>query len=177
MVLKTTLNGDRIPICRVEDLEITLVSPDLPVRVRLPTKDEHQWRSLSEVRAAEVQCMQLALALLARHESEMYITIETDRHRISSRYNQHDPTFQSRSSSTVRKHLEECERIFPSTTKASPKKDDNVRTRHSSDRSVRNKSIESSRPIHLPSDRYYRTNDEHQSRKSVRHVQSKNHVQ
>lgn len=180
MVLKNTLNGDRIPICRVEDLEITLVSPDLPVRVRLPTKDEHQWRSLSEVRAAEVQCMQLALALLARHESEMYVTIEADRHRISylqSNYNQHEQTSKTRSSSTVRKHLEECERIFPSTTKISPK----VRSRHSSDRTLRQNSVEtsgtrSSIPFHAPSDRYYRTSDEHQSRKSLRHVQSKNNV-
>ncbi len=56
MVLKNTLNGDKIPICRVEDLEITLVSPDLPVKVRLSADSEHQWRSLSEVRAAEIQC-------------------------------------------------------------------------------------------------------------------------
>ena len=79
MVLKNTLNGDKIPICRVEDLEITLVSPDLPVKVRLPAKGESQWRFLSEVRAAEVQCMQLSLALLARHESEMYVTIEAEK--------------------------------------------------------------------------------------------------
>ena len=172
MVLKNTLNGDRIPICRVEDLEITLVSPDLPVRVRLPTKDEHQWRSLSEVRAAEVQCMQLALALLARHESEMYVTIEADRHRISylqSNYNQHEQTSKTRS---VRKHLEECEKIFPSTNKSSPKKDVNVRSRHSSDRTVRQNSVETSRtksstPFHAPSDRYYRTTDEHQSKNNV----------
>lgn len=164
MVLKNTLNGDRIPICRVEDLEITLVSPDLPVRVRLPQKDEHQWRSLSEVRAAEVQCMQLSLALLARHESEMYVTIEADRNRISSlqsTYNQHEQPSKTRSASctTVQKHLEECEKIFSNNS-------------HSSSKNLsRQSSVDTNRTktSHEPSDRYYRSVDSRTSTKSARH--------
>ncbi|CAF3370219.1 unnamed protein product [Rotaria sp. Silwood1] len=116
MVLKTTLNGDKIPICRVEDLEVTLVSADLPIKVRLPTKSEHMWRSLSEVRAAEIQCMQLALALLARHESEMYITTETQRNTknyLESTYNQQlRATNSHQSSDAIKKHIEECEKVF-----------------------------------------------------------------
>jgi hypothetical protein len=122
MVLKNTLNGDKIPICRVEDLEITLVSPDLPVKVRLPTKSEHQWRSLSEIRAAEVQCMQLSLALLARHESEMYVTIEAEKNTtnyLQTTYNQEERKNKSYQSSDVRiKHLEECEKVFGNPTKS-----------------------------------------------------------
>ena len=124
--MKSTLNGDRIPICRVEDLEITLVSPDLPVRVRLPSRGDDLWRSLSEVRAAEIQCMQLALALLARHESEMYVTIEEDKDkdkeegpntRISqnyqSDYNDEQRAFRTQQSSDiVKKHMEDCEKVF-----------------------------------------------------------------
>jgi len=58
MVLKSVLNGDKIPICRTDDLEITLVNPDLPIRVKLPVGD-NSWRFLPEIRAAEVQCIQL----------------------------------------------------------------------------------------------------------------------
>lgn len=120
MVLKSTLNGDKIPICRVDDLEITLVNPDLPVRVRLPTNGEHKWRSLSEVRAAEVQCMQLSLALLARHESEMYVTREAQKNMIDypeTTYNQEHRSLKSRqTSSVVKKHLEECEKVFGANT-------------------------------------------------------------
>ncbi|CAF2370973.1 unnamed protein product [Rotaria sp. Silwood2] len=116
MVLKSTLNGDKIPICRVEDLEVTLVSADLPVKVRLPTRNEHIWRSLSEVRAAEIQCMQLSLALLARHESEMYVTTETPRNTkkyLESTYNQQLRTTNShKSSNAIKKHIEECEKVF-----------------------------------------------------------------
>ncbi len=122
MVLKTTLNGDKIPICRVEDLEITLVSPDLPVKIRLPTKSEHVWRSLSEVRAAEVQCMQLSLALLARHESEMYVTIEAEKNTtnyLQSNYNQKERTHKTQQTTdAIKKHLEECEEVFGYNTKS-----------------------------------------------------------
>ena len=90
MVLRTTLNGDRVPICRVDNLEITLVTPDLPVRVKMPVS-ENSWRSLSQIRAAELQCMQIPLALLSRHESEGYVTIEAEKNTTSylqSNYNQ-----------------------------------------------------------------------------------------
>lgn len=114
--MKSTINGDKIPICRVEDLEITLVTPDLPVKVRLPTKSELSWHSLSEVRAAEVQCMQLSLALFARHESEMYVTNETQNlaeYYTQSNYNETLASNDSRrSSNSIKKHLEECERVF-----------------------------------------------------------------
>lgn len=78
LVFNRILNGDQIPLCRVDDLEISLVSPDLSVRVKLPTTNS-KWRSLPEIRAAEVQCMQLSLALLARHESEMYVNTDFDK--------------------------------------------------------------------------------------------------
>ncbi|UJR15894.1 hypothetical protein I4U23_002818 [Adineta vaga] len=116
MVLKSTLNGDKVPICRVEDLEVTLISPDFPLRVRLPTRNEHSWHSLSEVRAAEVQCMQLALALLARHESEMYVSIDAKQNKTNhsqSTYNQEQRSHRSRQSTDIRKrHVEECEKVF-----------------------------------------------------------------
>ncbi len=128
MVLKNTLNGDKIPICRVEDLEITLVGPDLPVKVRLPTKSEHLWRSLSEVRAAEVQCMQLSLALLARHESEMYVTIEADKNTtnyLQSNYHQEQRGQKPRQTTdAIKKHLEECEKVFGTNTKPRSKVED-----------------------------------------------------
>jgi hypothetical protein len=125
MVLKNTLNGDKIPICRVEDMEITLVSPDLPVKVKLPTRNEQIWRSLSEVRAAEVQCMQLSLALLARHESEMYVTIEADKNAsnyLQTNYNRQQRSFKARQpSAMVRQHRDECERTFRAPSSATTK--------------------------------------------------------
>ena len=201
MVLKNTLNGDRIPICRVEDLEITLVSPDLPVKVRLPRKDEHQWRSLSEVRAAEVQCMQLSLALLARHESEMYVTIEADRNRVSSlqsTYNQHEQPSKTRSSATaVQKHLDECEKIFSDNSRSLSTTSKELPRQKSSDmhrvvqsttmtgKSLpRQNSADTNKTVsHAPSDRYHRSSDSRsvaeQPRKSVRHsshaISSSNH--
>lgn len=170
MVLKTTLNGDKIPICRVEDLEITLVSPDLPVKVRLPTKNEQVWRSLSEVRVAEVQCMQLALALLARHESEMYITIGADNNSTNSHQErQSQRTHQL--SDARRKHLEECQKVFGSTNNNGKMKvDDDMysyesrerqqqqqQVRHTSTRAS-DEAVRLSKPAsHLTSDRLYRT--------------------
>ncbi|CAF1068165.1 unnamed protein product [Adineta ricciae] len=116
LVLKNTLNGDKVPICRVDDLEVTLISPDFPLRVRLPGRSEHSWHSLSEVRAAEVQCMQLALALLARHESEMYVSIDAEKkstNRSHSTYNQEQRSHRSRQADEIRrKHVEECEKVF-----------------------------------------------------------------
>jgi len=110
MVLKTVLNGDRIPMCRVEDLEVSLATPDLPIKVKLPTGD-YPWRSLSEFRAAEVQCMQLCLALLARHESEMYVTIEDEKNIsnfLQSNSNHEERVINSRrTSDTTKKHIEE----------------------------------------------------------------------
>ena len=78
MVFRAVLSGDRVPICNVKDLEIKLVSPDISVPVKLPAT-ETPWRSFSEIRAAEVQCMQFTLALLSRHESEVYITVDYDK--------------------------------------------------------------------------------------------------
>ena len=116
MVLKSTLNGYKIPICRVEDLEITLVSPDLPVKVRLPDREEAVWRSCAELRAAEVQCMQLALALLARHESGVYVTNEEEkntRNDLESNYNEEQGALHTgQSSRSLRKYREECEKVF-----------------------------------------------------------------
>jgi hypothetical protein len=116
MVLKNTLNGNKIPICRVEDLEITLVSPNLSARVKLPSRNEQAWRSLSEVRAAEVQCMQLSLALLARHESEMYVSLEGKAQRedyTPSDYNGEQCLATGhQQTSLIRKHIQDCERVF-----------------------------------------------------------------
>jgi hypothetical protein len=180
MVLKNTLNGDKIPICRVEDLEITLVSPDLAIRVRLPTKGEQQWRSVSEVRAAEIQCMQLSLALLARHESEMYVTIEAEKNTtnyLQSSYNQDQRTTKSRQpSEAIKKHLEECEKVFSTNTKSKSKTADDSNSYYSSDNLTKSSAIsgktlpkqsstehhESSKSSrnhasHAASDKYYRT--------------------
>lgn len=168
MVLKATLNGDKIPICRVEDLEITLVSPDLPVKVRLPT-NEQLWRSLSEVRAAEVQCMQLALALLARHESEMYVTMGDDTAPTNSY--QEQQSHRSHQISDVRKkHLEECGKVFGSYPKM--KVDDDMysyesrekqqRFHQTSSRSMDEPARLSRHSSHSTSDRSYRsTHDRH----------------
>ncbi|CAF1283487.1 unnamed protein product, partial [Didymodactylos carnosus] len=106
LMLKSILNGDQVPICRTADLEITLVSPNIPVQVRLPVTQEHYWRTLSEVRAAELQCMQLSLALLVRHESEVHVNNDSgyngDQTMVKSK--QHAGEFQ--------KHIDECEQIF-----------------------------------------------------------------
>ena len=143
MVLKNTLNGNKIPICRVEDLEITLVSPDFPVKVRLPTKNDHQWRSVSEIRAAEIQCMQLALALLARHESEMYVTSGAERttaNYLQSYSNDEDQRQKSREIVDVRKkHLEDCEKVFGNSTKG--KIDDDMYPYQSTEKQSRNSTI------------------------------------
>jgi hypothetical protein len=144
MVLKSTLNGDKIPICRVEDLEITLVGPDLPVKVRLPTKSEHIWRSLPEVRAAEVQCMQLALALLARHESEMYVTREAEKNTaydLQTNYNQSHRSH--RPSDVMKKHVEECEKIFGNNNsiKSNSRTNDDLRAVQSTERQIRSLTV------------------------------------
>ena len=121
MVLKHTLNGDKIPICRVEDQEITLVSPDLPVRIRLPV-GEPTWRSLPEIRAAERQCMLLSIALLSRHESEMFVTIESEKNTtnyLQTNYEREQrallavqPSVAARSSSdTGKKHSDESDKL------------------------------------------------------------------
>jgi hypothetical protein len=147
MVLKSTLNGDKIPICRVEDHEITLVGPDLPVKVRLPIKSEHIWRSLPEVRAAEVQCMQLSLALLARHESEMYVTIEAEKNTtnsLQSNYNQEKRyTKSQRSSDAIKKHLEECEKVFGNHVSSKSKTHDDKRSVQSTTRQFNNLTLAS----------------------------------
>lgn len=125
--MKAILRGDRLPICRVEDLEITLVSPDLNVRVRLPSRADDIWHSLSEVRAAEIQCMQLRLALLDRHESEMYVSIEEEKkskdYTSNSDYNDEQRTFtDQQTSDALKKHLEECEKVFGSSENQSTRR-------------------------------------------------------
>jgi len=112
MVFKSILNGDRIPICSVNDLEVALVNLDLPVRVRVPIGD-HTWHSLPEVRAAEVQCMQLSLSLLSRHESEIYVRIETEKDtsnylRSNSNHEQKRLVNSRRTSDPIKKHIEEA---------------------------------------------------------------------
>ena len=77
LVFKHILNGDQIPLCCIDDLEVFLIPSNVSVRVKLPTNDS-TWDSLPEIRAAQVQCMQLSLALLARHESEMYVTTDLE---------------------------------------------------------------------------------------------------
>ncbi|CAF0751736.1 unnamed protein product [Didymodactylos carnosus] len=171
LVLKSVLNGDKVPICRTQDLEITLVSPDIPVQVRLPTKQEHYWRTLSEVRAAELQCMQLALALLARHESEMYINNE-------SGYNGDLSMIQStQNPEELKKHIEECERIFASP--AAKTKSGDTLTRKPTD--SRNKSTNvinpplassnetTGQPIHATSDKLYKSSNTSQQTVNQKH--------
>jgi len=127
MVFKTVLNGDRIPMCRVEDLEVSLTTPDLPVKVKLPTGD-HTWRSLSEFRAAEVQCMQLSLALLARYESETYVTIEDEKNTsnfLQSNSNHEERSIHSRQTpDTTKKHIEEYQESFDNQLSISKRQND-----------------------------------------------------
>jgi hypothetical protein len=127
MVLKNMLNGDKIPICRIEDLEVTLVNRTLPVRVKLPT-GEPTWHSLPKIRAAELQCMQLSIALLARHESEMYVTTEMEKNGASflQSNDNHDEQVSTsrRTSDTIKKQSEENERKFDSQiSKSKPQND------------------------------------------------------
>ena len=79
---------------------------------------EQTWCSLPEIRAAELQCMQFTLALLNRHESEMYVTVELEKNTASfdqSNNNQKQRLFISRQSSeTITKHTEESEKIADS---------------------------------------------------------------
>lgn len=169
MVLKNSLQGDKIPICRVEDLEVTLVSPDLPIKVRLTTKNEQHWRSLSEVRAAEVQCMQLALALLARHESEMYVTLDTNKDSPTN-YHQERKDNRARilSDSSIRRHRDESDRnqvdLYNSTEKQMKHVSLNrISNRRSNHRETKDDNAlkTTTRPDrHFASDRFYGTADE-----------------
>lgn len=77
LIFKQIRNDDQIPLCCIDDLEVFLLPSNLSIRVKLPI-DDFTWDSLPEIRAAQVQCMQLSLALLARHESEMYVTTNFD---------------------------------------------------------------------------------------------------
>ncbi|CAF3633617.1 unnamed protein product [Adineta steineri] len=107
MVFKSVLNGDTIPICSIEDLQITLTNPNLPVQVKLPI-DNKAWYSLPKIHAAELQCMQLALALLARHESDIYITDKVGKtipDFLQSTNDQQRYTPLRQSSDTMRNHL------------------------------------------------------------------------
>jgi hypothetical protein len=205
MVLKNTLNGDKIPICRVEDLEVTLVSPDFPVKVRLPTKGEHLWRSLPEIRAAEIQCMQLSLALLARHESEIYVTTGAEKNSANflqtdsnpeprsnnpeqrsnnpeqrsnysqeqrtnnnseqrSNNNQEPRTYYSQEQRVYKsrpdvdakkKHIEECEKVFATTTKSKPVVSDDMYTYQSSERLSKNLKLSGQNLPRQSSSSYY----------------------
>jgi len=168
MVLKSSLHGDKIPICRVEDLEVTLVSPDLPIKVRLISKTEQNWRSLSEVRAAEVQCMQLALALLARHESEMYVTLDANRES-STNHHQRRKDYRTRilSDPATRRHHDEFDRNQVNMYNATEKQMRQVSigetpTQRTFHRQTKDDSMRTTnRPIrHTASDRFYGTTDE-----------------
>ncbi|CAM4760280.1 unnamed protein product [Rotaria magnacalcarata] len=75
LIFHRVLTGDHVPLCRVKDLEISLASPDLPLKLKVPI-DENRWYSISEVHSAELLCMQLSLALFSRFESEVYVRIE-----------------------------------------------------------------------------------------------------
>ena len=116
LVLKSTLNGDKIPICRVKDLEITLVDLDLPLRVQFPSRDKQDWRSSSELHAAEAQCKQLSLALRARHESEVYVATEAQRNTADYLHSSYKEDLRSirspRSAESTGKHLEERRKFF-----------------------------------------------------------------
>ncbi|CAF3471453.1 unnamed protein product [Rotaria socialis] len=75
LIFRRVLTGDHVPLCCVRDLKISLASPDLPLRLKLPI-DENRWHSIPEVHSAELVCMQLSLALFSRFESEVYVRIE-----------------------------------------------------------------------------------------------------
>lgn len=183
MVLKSVLNGDRIPICRTDDLEVTLVNPDFSAHVKLPIGDNN-WRSLPEIRAAEVQCMQLSLALLARHESEMYVTIETEKNTSnylqSNSNNDKREVNSRRSSEALKKHIEECQQLFERQLSAS--KSQNNGHRQTSSITVRSSLTDekkSSKPLaskstrslplsHPASDKLYRDDEKRASQEYPR---------
>jgi len=174
MVFKSILNGDRIPICRVEDLKVTIVNPDLPIRVKLPTGD-YTWRSIPEIHAAEVQCMQLSLALLSRHESEIYVTVETEKNTpnyLQTNFNQkqRSSNFRRISDTNKTKHIEESEKIIDNQLPISKSQKD---IRSGQTKSIGNTSIDEknvskrltsklTRPLpvsHPVSDKLYRDNE------------------
>lgn len=111
MIFRGALGGDRIPLCRLEDFQITLATPDLPVQVRLPSASETGWRSLADIRNAELQCMQLSLALLSRHESDVFVHIESDKigvNYLQQSYREEQTSNKVRSTEErVRKHSNE----------------------------------------------------------------------
>jgi hypothetical protein len=161
VVLKNTLNGDKVPICCVENRQVMLVNPDLSVKVKLPI-DEHKWFSLPEIRTAELQCMQLTLALLTRHESEIYVTVEGEKKTGS---NEKQRLFTSQQSSeTIKKHTEERERIPHSQIwKCKSEEDLNVGQRKElksdESKSQTPKLSRATQLFHPASDKFYR-NDE-----------------
>jgi hypothetical protein len=170
VVLKTTLNGDKVPICYVENRQVMLVNPDFSVKVKLPI-DEHKWSSLPEIRTAELQCMQLTLALLTRHESEIYVKVEGEKKTgdfLQAASNEKQRLFTSRQlSETIKKHIEERERVPHSRISKCKSEDDlNVGQRKELT-SDEQKIIKSQTPklsrakplFHPASDKFYR-NDE-----------------
>jgi hypothetical protein len=165
MVLKNALNGDRIPICRVEDLEVTLVNPDLSIRVKLP-KGDQTWRSLPEYRAAEIQCMQLSLALLARHESEIYVTIETEKNTSNYLQSNSEQEKRSQTSDAGKKNLDESEQIndnqgsvSKSTNNVHSRPPKPVKTPSSDEKKTPKQQTKSSSGFHAASDKLYREDE------------------
>ncbi|CAF1189642.1 unnamed protein product [Adineta ricciae] len=73
MTFKRILSGDKIPLCRVDNLEVTLVNLDLAIPVKVQSHDQSP-----NIHAAEYRCMQLTISLLSRHESEIYVSIDMD---------------------------------------------------------------------------------------------------
>ncbi|CAF3708879.1 unnamed protein product [Rotaria sordida] len=99
----------RPPIKTIDYHVISLVNPDLPVKVKL-LLGKYKCHSLFDIHKAELQCMQLSRALLSRDESEVYVTIEDDK-TIVNYLKSNDNQLQQKSSNTNEKHINEIEII------------------------------------------------------------------
>ncbi|UJR30700.1 hypothetical protein I4U23_018220 [Adineta vaga] len=159
MILKSILSGDKIPLCRVEDLEVTLVNPDLTIPIKVPINDQ-SWRSFSNIRTAEFQCMQLTISLLARHESEIYVSVDVGKnsaHFLKSNSNQ-----QERITNTIKKYVVEQ---IQQRSKYHSQDDLRLEQRRQPSRDHRSQTPILSRAHHPISDELYR-NDEKRTLKS-----------
>lgn len=77
IMFRKSLMGDQVPICYAHNYQLSLVNPDSFSKTKLPM-DNNKWHSVPEFHTAELQCMQLSLALFSRHESEVYVTFENE---------------------------------------------------------------------------------------------------
>lgn len=114
LVFKQAFKGDLVPVCRIDTLQLALANPDFSTRVKVPSSDQ-SWRSKPEVRAAEMQCMQLGLKLLSRHESESYVSLETSKTQLNILQSSQAQQSYGRQTSYNTKSKQEEDYVPPST--------------------------------------------------------------